>query len=66
MRFCLLFLAVALLPVQASSHDARPQDVSSIDGIIRAYYEVVSGPAGAAADAQRDRTRRTASRMPAV
>jgi hypothetical protein len=56
MRFCLLFLALALLPVQASSQDARPEDVSSIDGIITAYYEVVSGPAGGTADAQRDRT----------
>lgn len=34
----------------------RPEDVATIDGIIRAYYEVVSGPAGEAADAARDRT----------
>ena len=33
-----------------------PGDVATIDGIIRAYYEVVSGPAGEAADAARDRT----------
>ena len=24
----------------------RPEDVSSLDGIIKAFYEVVSGPAG--------------------
>lgn len=36
--------------------EPRPQDVATIDGIIRAYYEVVSGPAGEAADARRDHT----------
>jgi len=35
---------------------AAPRDVSSIDGIMRAYYEVVSGPAGQASDIERDRT----------
>jgi len=25
--------------------EPRPEDVSSIDGIVKAYYEVVSGPA---------------------
>jgi hypothetical protein len=46
----------AALPAQASAQEARPADVSSIDGIISAYYEVVSGPAGGAADVHRDRT----------
>jgi hypothetical protein len=40
----------------ASAQEPRPEDVSSIDGIMRAYYEVVSGPAGEAPDAARDRT----------
>ena len=39
-----------------SAQEARPADVSSIDGIISAYYEIVSGPAGEAPDADRDRS----------
>jgi hypothetical protein len=35
---------------------ARPEDVATIDGIIKAYYDVVSGPAGESADQERDRT----------
>ncbi|MBV1776179.1 hypothetical protein KSF73_10695 [Burkholderiaceae bacterium DAT-1] len=35
---------------------ARPNDVRSIDGLMRAYYEVVSGPAGQARDVARDRS----------
>jgi hypothetical protein len=34
----------------------RPEDVSTIDGIIKAYYEVVSGPAGKPREWARDRT----------
>lgn len=34
----------------------RPEDVGTIDGIIKAYYEVVSGPAGEATDIERDRS----------
>ncbi len=41
----------------ASAQQApRPADVATVDGIIRAYYEVVSGPAGEAADLERDRS----------
>jgi hypothetical protein len=32
----------------------RPEDVSTLDGIIRAYYEVVSGPAGQPRQVARD------------
>jgi len=32
----------------------RPGDVATLDGIIRAYYEVVSGPAGERPDRARD------------
>ena len=35
---------------------ARTEDVISIDGIIKAFYEIVSGPAGAARDWDRERT----------
>ena len=34
----------------------RPEDVATIDGMVRAYYEVVSGPAGQPRDWARDRT----------
>lgn len=52
-RFAAL-LAVLLCspPGFAADHSA---DVVSIDSIIDAYYEVVSGPAGALADVERDR-----------
>lgn len=35
---------------------ADPADVATLDDIIRAYYEVVSGPAGESADRARDQT----------
>ncbi|HEY1434839.1 MAG TPA: nuclear transport factor 2 family protein [Thermoanaerobaculia bacterium] len=34
----------------------RPDDVATIDGMVKAYYEVVSGPAGQPRDWARDRT----------
>ena len=34
----------------------RPEDVSTIDGMIKAYYEVVSGPAGRPRQWDRDAT----------
>jgi hypothetical protein len=34
----------------------RAQDVSTIDGIMKAFYEVISGPAGQARQWSRDRT----------
>ena len=45
-------LVLPTLPVRAADHSA---DVVSIDAIIDAYYEVVSGPAGEIADVERDR-----------
>ena len=50
-----LIVILLIIPVflQAQTK-AAPEDVSSIDGIIKAYYEVVSGPAGEKADMQRD------------
>ena len=53
----LMGLALALAAVTGSPDPApRPEDVATIDGMIRAYYEVVSGPAGAPRDWARDRT----------
>jgi hypothetical protein len=48
--------ALTVFSGSLAAQDARPADVASIDGIIKAYYEVVSGPAGAAADTARDRS----------
>ena len=47
----------ALLLTEAVSAQApRPEDVASVDAIIGAYYDVISGPAGEAADVARDRS----------
>lgn len=35
---------------------ARSEDVSSIDGIVKAFYEVISGPSGQSRQWSRDRT----------
>jgi len=58
MRIQLIWFMVALFFWQAPSgaQEVRQEDVSSIDGIMRAYYEVVSGPAGETADVERDRS----------
>jgi len=42
--------------LQERVRDARPDDVTTLDGIIRAYYEVVSGPAGSLPEIARDHT----------
>ena len=42
--------------VQVPAIEPRVEDVSSIDGMIRAYYDVISGPAGQPRDWARDRT----------
>ena len=41
-------------PLTAQEGSGNPADVASIDAIIKAYYEVVSGPAGESADRARD------------
>lgn len=51
----LMLLAPTPLPSQ-ETRVADPGDVSTIDDIIRAYYEVVSGPAGEVPDRDRDQT----------
>ena len=58
LRACLVTLSVAAaFPVPAvQAQNPRPEDVASIDGIIKAYYQVVSGPAGGGVDVERDRS----------
>ena len=54
--------ASAQQPAPARSHvavetiAARPEDVTTIDGIVKAFYEVISGPAGQPRQWSRDRT----------
>lgn len=53
----LAWLVAPLLGVDAAeAQQARSEDVSSIDAIIEAYYDVISGPAGEPADVARDRS----------
>ena len=54
-----LLLITLLLAVPAAAQEApaaRPQDVESIDAIIAALYDVISGPAGEKRDWQRFRS----------
>ncbi|HSB54374.1 MAG TPA: hypothetical protein VLD58_08455 [Gemmatimonadales bacterium] len=48
--------ALAQQHVEVASVAPRAEDVGSLDGIIRAFYDVVSGPAGEARQWSRDRT----------
>src|SRR3982751_3050476 len=43
-------------PVAVPYKTARTEDVATLDGIIKAFYETVSGPAGQAREWGRDRT----------
>jgi hypothetical protein len=51
----LLMLACCAYAFNASAQNEYLEDVASIDAIINAYYEAVSGPAGQAVDSTRDR-----------
>jgi hypothetical protein len=42
--------------VEIPTVDPRPEDISSIDGMIRAWYEVLCGPAGQPRQWARDKT----------
>ena len=60
MRLILLLLLAAMVH-PALAQDAAPtypldEDVATLDGIIRAYYEVVSAPAGVPRQTARDRS----------
>ena len=48
--------AVAPKHVAVATVAPRPDDVATIDGMVKAYYEVVCGPAGKPRDWARDRT----------
>lgn len=52
----LILAAPAAAQVAVPSLQPRPADVSTLDGIIAAYYDVISGPAGAPRQWGRDRT----------
>lgn len=57
--FCLgvFFIAILSVSVETSASDyPMKEDVSSIDGIMNAYYGVVSGPAGFKYDHERDQS----------
>ena len=50
---------IAILNISAVSYAADyplVDDVSSVDGVMTAYYDVVSGPAGFEYDPERDRS----------
>lgn len=51
-----LALVVASTEAAAAQVQPRAEDVATIDGIMKAYYEVVSGAAGEIADKSRDST----------
>jgi hypothetical protein len=42
--------------VRVAAISARPEDVSTLDGIVKAYYDVISGPAGRPRQWDRDLT----------
>ncbi len=52
----ILYLGLFAFVSSAFAQDADPNDVNTIDNIMRAYYEVVSGPAGEKGDYERDKT----------
>ena len=56
MRFrFVIFVALACGAGIVSAQDyPRPSDVESIDAIVNAYYDVISGPAGYVYDGERD------------
>lgn len=53
---CVLISGWVAAQVPVATVAPRPADVATLDGIVRAYYEVVSGPAGQPRDWARDRT----------
>lgn len=52
---CLLVAALSA-PTLLNAQTPRAEDVTTIDGILNAYYEVVSGAAGEIPDAERDQS----------
>lgn len=56
MLFAIILLAWAATPGFAQTSTPPRDDVTTLDGIIKAYYHVVSGPAGSLPDPARDQT----------
>ncbi|WP_445386042.1 hypothetical protein ACT6NV_04355 [Robiginitalea sp. IMCC44478] len=54
-RNSLLFGIISLINVLAITAQ-QPEDVATIDGIMKAYYEVVSGPAGTVVNTAKDKS----------
>lgn len=60
--FCLALAAAPTISAQVPSSvavatiPARAEDVATIDGMIKAFYDVISGPAGQPREWARDRT----------
>ncbi len=53
----MILVGLLLIPGAATAQqEPLPDDVATIDGIMKAYYEVISGPAGEVADVERDRS----------
>src|SRR5437764_9024260 len=55
-RRCLNFVERLPMPENSTSQRADPRDVGSIDAIIAAAYDVISGPAGQKRDWNRERS----------
>lgn len=51
-----LVLSLVSVSYAAEAQEPRPEDVASVDGIIAAYYDLISGPAGQPADVERDKS----------
>jgi len=51
-----LLCMVFTIPASAQGPAANPADVSTIPALVRAFYEVISGPPGAPRDWRRDST----------
>ena len=47
---------VARHPIDVPTIPPRPEDVATVDGILAAFYDVISGPAGQPRQWSRDRT----------
>lgn len=55
----IVLLLLALVTTRVSGQpptETRPEDLTTLDGLMKAYYDVVSGPAGSLPDPVRDQT----------
>ncbi len=53
---CALLATLVMTAPLAGQAAPRPEDVATLDGLIAAFYDVVSGPAGGRPDRARDHT----------